>query len=465
MSQNSTQDFLPGTNQQTNNKEVPSYEQLLLMLNSQQIPHSQPVSGYHSTQSTSPGLDTTEASLIVPSTLSSASFPPSFPTYSLPRPPPLPMGTQITTPRRLTDILQTPTPRRQLGTQGLDSSSSGLTPPYSSLQQINNCTDSPFRPTPAANTTNCDSSIEETAMAGLESCELDLPRQWDSADLQIIINLYTSVIPDERRPSKNLDLVELMTDTLKKSKLVRKTRLGIIDRPADLKEINIEAQRIARRFMVRYFVLTTGIDEILQALLPESFETHQPSAYTDLKKRILDTSYTWKNKIINNYIAHTQQHIKETQLLAHTSDATAIRNHYKNAFCLENVTQLYQFDRHINWSKTTEAGQNFLFDVYWLMCVESTLHVQDPFKEGQTRGDLKIFYDSLASHSSPSWDPVTITDFPPSDHRISTKDNTVTSQNVKKRKTITEHPRFTPTSPKDYPFMPTIISNTGNTSV
>ncbi|RPB00052.1 hypothetical protein L873DRAFT_1805836 [Choiromyces venosus 120613-1] len=174
MSQNSTQDFLPGTNQQTNYMEVPSYEQLLLMLNSQQIPHSQPVSGYHSTQSASPGLDTTEASLIVPSTLSSASFPPSCLTYSLLRPPPLPLGAQIITSRRLMDVLQTPTPRRKLGTQGLDSSSPGLAPPYSSLQQINNCTNFLFRPTPTVNTTNHDSSIEETVMADLESCELDL---------------------------------------------------------------------------------------------------------------------------------------------------------------------------------------------------------------------------------------------------------------------------------------------------
>ncbi|RPA90302.1 hypothetical protein L873DRAFT_1821369 [Choiromyces venosus 120613-1] len=148
MSQNSTQDFLLGTNQQTNYMEVPSYEQLLLMLNSQQIPHSQPVSGYHLIQSPSPGLDTTEASLIVPSTLSSASFPPSCPTYSLPRPPPLPLG--------------------------LDSSSPGLAPPYSSLQQINNCTDSPFRPILTANTTNYDSSIEEIVMTDLESYELNL---------------------------------------------------------------------------------------------------------------------------------------------------------------------------------------------------------------------------------------------------------------------------------------------------
>ncbi|KAF8544756.1 hypothetical protein BDD12DRAFT_872490 [Trichophaea hybrida] len=160
------------------------------------------------------------------------------------------------------------------------------------------------------------------------------------------------------RLSLNPDMVEKMKDILKIhiAKIARETHLTTVEKLAKAKDL-------ARIYLVRYFGIKDHVDEIVES-----------------------------GRALRCFKDHVEEHIKELPLLKGESRIPELRTHFQSHFSIFNA-------------------QNFLFDVYTLLCVELKIHIDSPFRENHTWDDQLQSWDSIGNLKDDKWPDVKANDF------------------------------------------------------
>lgn len=164
----------------------------------------------------------------------------------------------------------------------------------------------------------------------------------------------------------------------------------------------------------------------------------------------MDTTYTWKNRILDNFKAHVNKFLQEDAVFESLQcNPNVLKTFFESKYIEENVRGIFNFShKAVDWKKTTAAGKNFLADTYMYLCVEIRLYLggEQPVEKIREFWDLLGKEETVAS----SWKAkVTPNDFAVANRKWSAKD---TTNSLKKVKTLKDHPRVSELSILPFPM-------------
>ncbi|KAI5777604.1 hypothetical protein EDC01DRAFT_635517 [Geopyxis carbonaria] len=273
---------------------------------------------------------------------------------------------------------------------------------------------------------------------GVKSLNIVMPDGWQDEDLNVLIDLFCTVMPDKRRPFENPDLILRIRNSLKRSLAV--TQAVAEDGVSSTNRLLLsEVQAKARLYMFRFFTLADHVDDLIDERFGVDFRTAEVRQYRAIRTSILGYTYTWKSRALKDFLAHVESYMEEHGWLKEANNVTLIQEFFQKRFQVMNMGGLFHFagEKYVRWNMLPPLAEVFIHDCYFNLCTEMVLHLQ-----GKLDWEKIIdFWDLLGDSTS----AVTPLDFPSPNVKRSAK-ATRFKATKKNKTTLSAHARYQTTA-------------------